>query len=43
MWFDVLFCLSSAQTVHCYSVSDNHGQTRDFIWLSQHDFLKISA
>ena len=36
MRFDVLFWLYNAQTACCFSVSDNHGQTKDVIWLSQH-------
>ena len=36
--FDVLFWFYSAQTLHCFSVSDNHGQTSDVICLSQHGF-----
>ena len=36
MWFDVLFPFYSAQAVRCCFVSDNHDQTSDAIWLSQH-------
>ena len=33
--FDVLFWFYITQTMRCFSVSDNNGQTSNVIWLSQ--------